>query len=124
VKKAASFKNLPLKSRRLVTIGPDAAVWKEPEDADSPEWMKGAIVRLQPPADASDQLVSAMEKILYGAGAAVVRIDQRAQEDVEPVADAPTEPEVNLREAATRAAASEPQGVRDVVEEALSRAKL
>lgn len=69
-----------VKARRLVTIGPDIPAWNErraPADRGFPG-RDGAIVRILPGPDATDDLIGSMKRDLEHAGAAAVRVEPRA----------------------------------------------
>lgn len=86
-----------LEARRLLTIGPGDALW----DNGIAEYgdMAGAIVRIQPPAEADDAAVETVRAQCMRNGAAVVRVDQRTRGDQTPLAFLPT---VTNRNAANR----------------------
>lgn len=73
-----------LSARALVTVPPDHPVWES-----TTRWegeIRGAIVRMQPPASADDARVREVERfLLEEAGAAVVRPDSRAQAEIRPM---------------------------------------
>lgn len=78
-------------ARALITIDGTDKVWSEAwEDsrvvADTMTYFKGAIVRVQPPADATDERVEAVQALLVNAGAEVVRVAPRRKASVLPPA--------------------------------------
>lgn len=56
-------------ARALVTIGPDHPAWGDGEMPD----VKGAIVRLKPPAAAEPEVVDAVEETIRARGAVAVK---------------------------------------------------
>jgi hypothetical protein len=77
-------RTVAMQARRLVTVGTNNPVWAWAKDwhegvAYTIHDLLGAIVRLQPPADANDQQIAAVKKHLMSSGAAIVRTDSRAQ---------------------------------------------
>lgn len=63
-----------LEARRLLTVEPEAAVWTGAEIEDEVE---GAIVRLQPPADATDARIEEIKALFELSGAVAVKVIPR-----------------------------------------------
>lgn len=69
-----SARRVPVEARGLRTVGPDDGFWKG--DAIREPW--GELVRVLPPADATDEVVARAEAAFYELGAAKVRVGARA----------------------------------------------
>lgn len=90
---------VPRKARRLLTIAPNHPVWTDRYDS---EWdADGAIVRVQPPADADDVRIETLVAALHKAdahvrvmprarGAAVVVPERRASKQARTVREVVT----------------------------------
>lgn len=78
---AAKVESIGLDARTLVTIGPDDEFWSV--DDKALEYLKGkfagAIVRLQPPANASEAYIENARRFLAAAGVAAMRFESPAQ---------------------------------------------
>lgn len=75
------IQRVQLAARRLVTILPDDLIWSGLNPAhggDHDEGLRGAIVRLQPPADATAEDVERTDAWVKQQGAARVRVESRA----------------------------------------------
>lgn len=64
-------------TRQLVTFEPDSALWSDADAAD-PDVLKGAIVRLIPPASATDLLIEDRIALVTAMGVAAVKSLPRA----------------------------------------------
>lgn len=63
-------------ARRLVVLAPEARLWSLSDDLDLYEtaWLRGSLVKAQPPADVSAERVEALRAWLLRVGAAAVRV--------------------------------------------------
>lgn len=72
--------------RKMVRVHPDGMVWAREDLATLPASMmpamEGAIVRIDPPADASDAKVEEVRAAFERAGAEAVRVSTRSNSDV------------------------------------------
>jgi hypothetical protein len=75
-----------LDARRLVTIGPDHPWWGRLDKGDratlSGDGFENAIVRVQPPASATDEMLESVRRALARFKVAAMRFESRAQEAV------------------------------------------
>lgn len=82
-----AVKRFRVETRDLITVKADdpgwAGEWKQPA-----VWEKaqGAIVRVQPPADATDEQITSCVCWLEECGVSIVRVDSRAQAALAPIA--------------------------------------
>jgi hypothetical protein len=85
----ASVRHHPIPTRRLITIESTDPYWSDKPLSISATAFVGAIVRVQPPANASDIVISHLRDLLKVMGAEVVRFNSRASADVVPTVRAP-----------------------------------
>lgn len=98
-----------LAARTLVTIPADHPVWKldvgerlaQALPRVTNGW-EGAIVRVQPPATATDEMIASLKGWLRQVGVAAVRVDARVRGATAPKLDAPKKAHASLREAVMR----------------------
>lgn len=101
-KAARAVVQVPLEGARcLVTIEADGSEWEEEPDFRLDPLPPGAIVRLRPPATATDGAIDRLRALFEQAGAARVTVLPRPRADVLPEAVASSVPEkaVGAREA-------------------------
>jgi hypothetical protein len=72
VRALVTMRHVPIEQRALVTVG-QGIPWRA-----FPEVVRGAIVRLKPPADVSDAEIEQQRQELLAGGAAAVQVEPRA----------------------------------------------
>lgn len=88
-KKGARVTAHPVKARELLTVSEGSALWvgvpgPYVAGVHAVDDIKGAIVRLKPPPDATDEKVEQAREALLRSGAAAVRVMPRQRKDVVP----------------------------------------
>lgn len=81
-----AVERIAMGARKLYTIGVDHPWWgrKKKSSHEAMPVLKGAIVRVRPPADTSDEEIDLLGKVLQECKVAKVRFEARAQADVLP----------------------------------------
>lgn len=131
----AIVRRVELDARNLITIGALHPLWMQARGQAIGEEVvaeiarcvfTGAIVRVQPPADASDEEIAKVKELLEKGGAAVVRGDKRARGDALPEVDLFAAPALhrNLREVVMRHADASPRAaeLRALLDQELAKA--
>lgn len=104
-------------ARRLLTITPDSPVW-DARGPRLPTELDGAMVRLQPPADASPDLIEAVRSIVAGVALGVRVMPKAAGHVAQAPATAPStvkgaQGSLSIRQRALRRAGAL-KGARDI----------
>jgi hypothetical protein len=101
----AEVEHREVQAREVVTIGAGDPFWRQGTIEVAP----GALMRLIPPADATDERIAAVQRMVLAAGAAGVKLMPRAagreiaEGEVEPAVEQGSAPTTgDLREAVAR----------------------
>jgi hypothetical protein len=115
------------KARMLITLGPNHAMWRNGATW-IPSLYAGALVRLVPPAEATEAEIQANAETLRANGASAVRVMPKAASETVGLPKAPLAPAKPYRaivmELVEQAATEDREGLRGAVIEALMRAGL